>query len=99
MANASASHPRPLFIAGPTAAGKSEVALALASRVGGEIISVDSMQVYRDPATLFVADFVGRINSLPARAQAGGLQVGEQLLQCDAASLQPHASGAEQQCL
>ena len=40
-------HPRPLFLAGPTAVGKSAVALALAERLGGEIISVDSMQVYR----------------------------------------------------
>jgi tRNA dimethylallyltransferase len=38
---------KPIFIAGPTAVGKTEVALALAERVGGEIISVDSMQVYR----------------------------------------------------
>jgi tRNA dimethylallyltransferase len=39
---------RPLiFIAGPTAAGKSEIALALAQKIGGEIVSVDSMQVYR----------------------------------------------------
>jgi tRNA A37 N6-isopentenylltransferase MiaA len=36
-----------IFLAGPTAAGKSAVALALAERIGGEIISVDSMQVYR----------------------------------------------------
>ena len=40
-------HPRPIFIAGPTAVGKSAVALALAEQIGGEIISVDSMQVYR----------------------------------------------------
>jgi len=37
----------PFFLAGPTAVGKSEVALLLAERLGGEIISVDSMQVYR----------------------------------------------------
>jgi tRNA dimethylallyltransferase len=37
----------PVFLAGPTAAGKSAVAVALAERIGGEIISVDSMQVYR----------------------------------------------------
>ena len=37
----------PLFLAGPTAVGKSAVALRLAERLGGEIISVDSMQVYR----------------------------------------------------
>ena len=40
-------HPRPLLIAGPTAVGKSEIALLLAEKTGGEIISVDSMQVYR----------------------------------------------------
>ena len=42
-----ASAPAPWFIAGPTAVGKSEVALILAEQFGGEIISVDSMQVYR----------------------------------------------------
>src|SRR5947209_14285102 len=36
----------PLFLAGPTAVGKSEIVLLLAEKVGGEIISVDSMQVY-----------------------------------------------------
>ncbi len=37
----------PIFIAGPTAIGKSEIALLLAEKIGGEIISADSMQVYR----------------------------------------------------
>ena len=37
----------PVFLAGPTAVGKSAVALALAEKIGGEIIAVDSMQVYR----------------------------------------------------
>lgn len=37
----------PLYLTGPTASGKSAVALVLAERLGGEIISVDSMQVYR----------------------------------------------------
>ncbi|MEK7677369.1 MAG: tRNA (adenosine(37)-N6)-dimethylallyltransferase MiaA [Verrucomicrobiota bacterium] len=37
----------PIFIAGPTAAGKSAVAVILADLCHGEIISVDSMQVYR----------------------------------------------------
>ena len=37
----------PIFIAGSTAVGKSEIALLLAEKIGGEIISVDSMQVYR----------------------------------------------------
>ena len=38
---------RELLIAGPTAVGKSEVALRLAEQLGGEIVSVDSVQVYR----------------------------------------------------
>lgn len=38
---------RVLILAGPTASGKSELALALAERLRGEIVSVDSMQVYR----------------------------------------------------
>lgn len=37
----------PLIIAGPTASGKTDVALALAGLCGGEIISVDSRQVYK----------------------------------------------------
>ena len=41
------AHPQPFLLAGPTAVGKSELALRLAERLGAEIISVDSMQVYR----------------------------------------------------
>ncbi len=37
----------PLIILGPTATGKSQLALALAARGRAEIISLDSMQVYR----------------------------------------------------
>lgn len=36
-----------LVIAGPTASGKTAVALALARRLGAEIVSADSQQVYR----------------------------------------------------
>ena len=39
--------PRVVAVVGPTAAGKSDLAVALARRLGGEIVSVDSMQVYR----------------------------------------------------
>ena len=38
---------RLIVIMGPTASGKSALALDLARRTGGEIISVDSMQLYR----------------------------------------------------
>src|SRR3569623_2369214 len=39
---------RAVLIAGPTASGKSALALALAARLGGIVINADSMQVYRD---------------------------------------------------
>ncbi len=38
---------RVLVISGPTAAGKTALSLSLAAALGGEIISADSMQVYR----------------------------------------------------
>ncbi|WP_407152626.1 tRNA (adenosine(37)-N6)-dimethylallyltransferase MiaA [Bradyrhizobium sp. ORS 86] len=39
---------RAVLIAGPTASGKSALALELAQRTGGVVINADSMQVYRD---------------------------------------------------
>jgi tRNA dimethylallyltransferase len=40
--------PTAILIAGPTASGKSALALALAEKLGGVIVNVDSMQVYRN---------------------------------------------------
>jgi len=41
-------HTAPVFaIGGPTCAGKTELALAVARAVGGELVGADSMQVYR----------------------------------------------------
>ena len=37
-----------LAITGPTASGKTSLSLSLAERLGCEIISIDSMQIYRD---------------------------------------------------
>ena len=36
-----------IILTGPTASGKTALSVALAKRIGGEIISADSMQVYR----------------------------------------------------
>ncbi len=36
-----------VFVLGPTCTGKSRLGLLLASRIGGEIVNADSMQVYR----------------------------------------------------
>lgn len=40
-------HLRPIAVVGPTASGKSDLALNLAEEFGGEIINIDAMQLYR----------------------------------------------------
>jgi len=65
-----------------------EEALSVADRIvvmdHGSIEQVGTpMQVYRDPATPFVADFVGRINALPATLEAGNrLRLGRRSFDC-----------------
>ncbi|HKQ62978.1 MAG TPA: isopentenyl transferase family protein, partial [Candidatus Polarisedimenticolaceae bacterium] len=47
------ARPRLLVVLGPTGTGKSELAVRLAERLGGEIVNCDALQVYRglDAAT------------------------------------------------
>ena len=65
-----------------------EEALSVADRIvvmnHGVIEQVGTpQQVYREPASPFVADFVGRINVLEARTLTGGaVQVGPSVLRC-----------------
>lgn len=40
--------PEVIVIAGPTASGKTALSIELAKRINGEIISSDSMQIYKD---------------------------------------------------
>ncbi len=47
-AGASAPQPPAVIVAGPTASGKSALALALAERFAGTVINADALQVYRD---------------------------------------------------
>jgi tRNA dimethylallyltransferase len=49
------------LIAGPTASGKSELALRLAERTGGSIINADSAQIYRDLPILSAAPSPGEL--------------------------------------
>jgi tRNA dimethylallyltransferase len=49
------SNPPLVLIAGPTASGKSALALALAQQIGGVIVNADSAQVYRDLRVLSAA--------------------------------------------
>lgn len=41
------ARPAPIAVIGPTATGKSELALDLAEALGGEIVNIDAMQQYR----------------------------------------------------
>ena len=56
-----------MLIAGPTASGKSALALALAEKLGGVVVNTDSMQVYRDLAV---------ITARPASGERRGCRTG-----------------------
>ncbi|MEU5897213.1 MULTISPECIES: tRNA (adenosine(37)-N6)-dimethylallyltransferase MiaA [Streptomyces] len=45
--SSTAPAPRVIAVVGPTAAGKSDLGVFLAQRLGGEIVNADSMQLYR----------------------------------------------------
>ena len=47
MAVSGAQKPRVILLVGPTGVGKTKMALKMAGRFGGEIVSADSLQVYR----------------------------------------------------
>ena len=40
--------PKVIVICGPTASGKTSLSIELAKQINGEIISADSMQIYKD---------------------------------------------------
>ena len=58
---------RPILIAGPTATGKSALALALAEHCRGMIINADSMQVYRELRVLTARPDAGEEARAPHR--------------------------------
>ena len=48
MKNRNESEKKPLIVlTGPTAVGKTNLSIRLAKKIGGEIISADSMQIYK----------------------------------------------------
>jgi iron(III) transport system ATP-binding protein len=68
-----------------------EEALSMADRIvvmnHGAIEQVGSaLDIYREPASPFVADFVGKVNVLSGVAQSGGVRVGSTLLACNGAA-------------
>ena len=65
-----------------------EEALSMADRIvvmnQGAIEQVGSaLDIYREPASPFVADFVGKVNVLAGTAEPAGVRVGSMLLECN----------------
>ncbi len=56
-----------LIVAGPTASGKSALALGLAERLGGVVVNADSMQVYRELRVLTARPSVADEARVPHR--------------------------------
>ena len=66
--------PKVIAVVGPTCVGKSALAIGLAARLQGEVISCDSMQVYRgmDIGTAKVTQDVYKRQEQPATVTAAG---------------------------
>ena len=56
---------RPFFVCGPTAAGKSALAVETAARLGGEIVNADAFQLYRGIETLSAAPSAAERTAVP----------------------------------
>jgi len=54
-----------VLIAGPTASGKSALAVAVAERIGGVVVNTDSMQVYRDLRVVTARPSAGEMARVP----------------------------------
>ncbi len=61
------SRPRVALIAGPTASGKSALAIALAKATGGIVINADASQVYADLAILSARPSAEEMGDIPHR--------------------------------
>jgi tRNA dimethylallyltransferase len=87
-----------IVLAGPTASGKSDLALRLAERVDGTIINADSMQLYRDLRILTARPTPEEEARLPHRlygvldAAAPG-SVGDWLLRAEDAIVEARKAG------
>ena len=57
--------PQVLCVVGPTATGKTKMGVALCKRFGGEVVSVDSMQIYRGMAIGTAAPTIEEMEGVP----------------------------------
>ena len=54
-----------ICVVGPTATGKTKMGVALAQRFDGEVVSVDSMQIYRGMAVGTAAPTAEEMEGVP----------------------------------
>ncbi|MCX5705443.1 MAG: tRNA (adenosine(37)-N6)-dimethylallyltransferase MiaA [Candidatus Omnitrophica bacterium] len=57
--------PQIIFLVGPTAVGKTEIALYLAKKLKAEIISCDSMQIYKGMDIIASKPSLGQLKTIP----------------------------------
>lgn len=91
-------HPSAILIAGPTASGKSGLAMALAERFAGTVINADSMQVYAELRILTARPSESEMARVPHRlyghAQgASGYSVGRYVADAAGAIAATRAAG------
>ena len=55
----------PIYLCGPTASGKSSLAISLAQSLGGEIVNADAFQLYRGLETLTAAPSTEEQSTVP----------------------------------
>ena len=97
--------PRAILIAGPTASGKSALALKVAAWIGGAVVNADSMQIYRDLRIITARPTPEEEAQLPHRlfghVDAGVnysvgrwlADLGDALAQCDKQGMIPVVTG------
>ena len=88
-----------MLIAGPTASGKSALALDLARRLGGIVVNTDSMQVYRDLRVLTARPTAAEEATVPHRLYGhvdAGVNYSAGAFVADAAAVLAQARAAKQ---
>lgn len=63
--NISSDIPSPIYVCGPTASGKSTLAIEVARLLGGEIVNADAYQLYRGLETLSAAPSADELAQVP----------------------------------